>query len=212
MPAGYAPPPSFHALQRSASPLGPTRSCGVGNQTDFCELSSARDCQRLGPTPPKKRPHAFYYVNFDELLSFGDTFRTQKCPSTSVSGGMAFTKEKSRGREVRVNKVNTKPGCYMQEGGSAVNREIYASMVVTCPSIETYHVSKYGNNGHKMRNLHYVIKKLIVTTWGQRVKSIKREGGGQKKKTNRGGRTLSGANYYICWLDADLVWSTDEVL
>ncbi|GFV53476.1 hypothetical protein TNCV_3446101 [Trichonephila clavipes] len=48
MPAGYSPPPSFHALQRSASPLGPTRSCGVGNQTDFCELSSACDCQRLG--------------------------------------------------------------------------------------------------------------------------------------------------------------------
>ncbi|GFR28626.1 hypothetical protein TNCT_210791 [Trichonephila clavata] len=48
MPAGYSPPPSFHALQRSASPLGATRSCGVGNQTDFCELSSACDCQRLG--------------------------------------------------------------------------------------------------------------------------------------------------------------------
>ncbi|GBM64665.1 hypothetical protein AVEN_215935-1 [Araneus ventricosus] len=50
MPAGIAPLPqctSFHALQRSCSPLGRTRSCGVGNQTDFCELSSASDCQRL---------------------------------------------------------------------------------------------------------------------------------------------------------------------
>ncbi|GIY03770.1 hypothetical protein CDAR_366711 [Caerostris darwini] len=48
MPAGNTPPTLFMHCKRSLSPLGPTHSYGVRNQTDFCELSSSGDCQRLG--------------------------------------------------------------------------------------------------------------------------------------------------------------------